>query len=139
MLKLIVGAKGSGKTSRLVDDLNKKAQESERNVICIERGNRLDLLLKHNIRLVDISEYPVNSLDQLLSFVAGMNSRDYDITHVYIDSIFKVAGVSEDMDKLLQFLEKLVVLSNQTNTEVSVIVNGEKADFPENLQQYIQA
>lgn len=139
MLKLIVGAKGSGKTSRLVDDLNKKAQESERNVICIERGNRLDLLLKHNIRLVDISEYPVNSLDQLLSFVAGMNSRDYDITHVYIDSIFKVAGIEPDMDSLLPFLEKLAKLAEQTSTEVTVIVNGENSDFPENLQQYIEA
>lgn len=137
MLKLIVGVKGSGKTSRLVDELNTHARDAERNVICIERDNRLDLLVKHHIRLIDISEYPVNSLDQLLSFIAGMNARDYDITHIFIDSICKVAGVKITEVNLTEFVEKLAALSDQTNTTIYGIVTTDITTLDPSLKKYV--
>lgn len=138
MLKLIVGVKGSGKTSRLVDELNAQAHDSERNIICIERGNRLDLLVKPHVRLIDISEYPVHSLDQLLSFIAGINARDYDITNIFIDSICKVAGVKIQEVDIKDFLEKLALLSNQTKTTITGIITSDVADLDPSLQQYIE-
>ena len=49
MIKIIAGAKGTGKTARIVEDINNKAME-DNNVVCIERGNRLDQLLKQGLR-----------------------------------------------------------------------------------------
>ena len=105
MIKIIAGAKGTGKTARIVEDINNKAME-DNNVVCIERGNRLDQLLKHNVRLINIDEYPCTGYDQLLSFIGGVCSKDYDLTHIYMDSIRKVAK-SEDLDELASFLDKL--------------------------------
>ena len=89
MVKLIVGGKGSGKSRRLVDDLNKQAENTENNIICILRGDRLDKYVKFRVRMIDINQYPINNYDELLAFIAGLNARDYDITHIYIDSIAK--------------------------------------------------
>ena len=88
MINLIIGKKGSGKTSKMVDDLNARAVDQAQNVICIEYGRRLDRNVKYQIRLIDISEYPVTGFDNLLSFISGICAKDYDITHLYIDSIF---------------------------------------------------
>ena len=55
MIKVIAGPKGTGKTAKLVDDINEVAR-TDSNVVCIERGNRLDQLLKPNVRLVNMKE-----------------------------------------------------------------------------------
>ena len=74
MIKLIAGPKGTGKTAKLVDDINAVAA-SDNNVVCIERGNRLDQLLKPNVRLVNMKEYPVTGFSQVLAFVCGICSK----------------------------------------------------------------
>ena len=124
MIKIIAGAKGTGKTARIVEDINNKAME-DNNVVCIERGNRLDQLLKHNVRLINIDEYPCTGYDQLLSFIGGVCSKDYDLTHIYMDSIRKVAK-SEDLDELASFLDKLdKFLANSPLTRLKNSVNCE--------------
>ena len=95
MIKVIVGGKGTGKTARLVDDLNTQATSDAANVVCIEYGQRLDRMVKYKIRLIDITEYPVTGYDELLSFIAGISAKDYDLTHIYIDSISKISGDSD--------------------------------------------
>ena len=48
MIKIIAGEKGTGKTARLVEDINQVAS-TDSNVVCIERGNRLDQLIKYEL------------------------------------------------------------------------------------------
>ena len=55
MIKIIAGEKGSGKTAKLVDEINTVARQ-DNNIVCIERGSRLDQLLKPNVRLVNMKE-----------------------------------------------------------------------------------
>ncbi|SCW60717.1 hypothetical protein SAMN02910456_02142 [Ruminococcaceae bacterium YRB3002] len=105
MIKIIAGEKGTGKTARLVDDINQVAS-TDSNVVCIERGNRLDQLLKYSVRLINIKEYPVVGYDQLLAFIGGICSKDYDLTHIYIDAIKKVSSC-DDLGELAIFLTKL--------------------------------
>ncbi|MDO5732465.1 MAG: hypothetical protein Q4P72_01605 [Eubacteriales bacterium] len=137
MLKLIIGVKGSGKTGKLVDDLNLKAHDNEKNVICIERGQRLDRFVKYHIRLIDINEYPVQGFDELLAFLAGMNAKDYDITHIYIDSIFKVANLDVNYDALSRFLDAFDELSRDMHFEAQVILSADVSDLPENILRYV--
>ena len=127
MVKLIVGGKGSGKSRRLVDDLNKQAENTENNIICILRGDRLDKYVKFRVRMIDINQYPINNYDELLAFIAGLNARDYDITHIYIDSIAKVAR-SEDQAELTRFLAALEGMSEEHHFEAEIIYSCECED-----------
>ncbi len=133
MIKIIAGEKGTGKTAKLVEDINAVAAQ-DNNVVCIERGNRLDQLLKPNVRLVNIEDYPVEGLDQLLAFVSGICSKDYDLTHIYIDSIYKVAGggCAECLEK---FVTKLNSFIGDTVT-VSIILSGKVEELPESVKQF---
>ena len=137
MIKLIVGVKGSGKTRRLVDRLNAKAEVDDHNIVCIERGRRLDRFIKYKVRLIDIDEYPVNSYDQLLAFIAGVYARDYDLTYLSIDSITKVAQ-SDDLDELSAFLVALEGFSEDKHFEVELILSHEEESLPQSIRKYAE-
>ena len=135
MIKVIVGGKGSGKTARLVDDLNAQATSDAANVVCIEYGQRLDQMVKYKIRLIDITEYPVGGYDQLLSFIAGISAKDYDLTHIYIDSIIKVSG-NPNLEDLEAFLTKLSAFSDKNSFSVMIILSADPESLPEGIRNY---
>ena len=135
MIELIAGAKGTGKTAQLVDRINDQASNEHNNIVCIEKGNRLDRLLKHKVRLVDITEYPTEGFNELLSFIAGIAAKDYDLTHVYIDSIFKVAK-SSDMEQFGRFLSRLEGFLTMTPFHVTIILSSDEKDLPESVRKY---
>lgn len=134
MIKIIAGEKGTGKTARLVDDINTVAAQ-DNNVVCIERGTRLDQLLKPNVRLVNMKEYPVSGYDQLLAFICGICSKDYDLTHIYIDSIFKVAD-DPDINDLEAFVTKLDAFLKETPITASIILSAKIDDLPVSVKAF---
>jgi len=135
MIKIIAGEKGTGKTAKLVDDINTAARQ-DNNIVCIERGNRLDQLLKPNVRLVNMKEYPVAGFDQLLAFIGGICSKDYDLTHIYIDSIYKVAD-DDNAEALEQFITKLDAFLKDTPITAMIILSGKIEDLPDSIKAFV--
>ena len=134
MIRVIVGNKGSGKTARLVDELNEHAAQDS-NVVCIEYGRRLDSSVNYKIRLVDIMDYPTKGYRELLSFISGMYAKDYDLDHIYVDSIFKVAG-NTDLDALAVFLAELEIFSGKSGVDAVVILSADPDSIPEGVRRY---
>lgn len=135
MIKIISGEKGTGKTARLVDDINQVAS-TDSNVVCIEKGNRLDQLLKYSVRLINITEYPVKGYDQLLAFIGGICSKDYDLTHIYVDAIKKVSS-SDSMDELGDFLAKLDTFLAASPITVTINLTANVDTLPDSIKKYI--
>ena len=135
MIKIISGEKGTGKTARLVDNINQVAS-TDSNVVCIEKGNRLDQLLKYSVRLINITEYPVSGYDQLLAFLGGICSKDYDLTHIYVDAIKKVSG-NDNMDDLGAFLAKLDAFIADKGITVTINLTANIDTLPEAVKKYI--
>ena len=135
MIKIIAGEKGTGKTAKIVDEIN-TASRQDNNIVCIERGNRLDQLLKPNVRLVNMKEYPVSGYDQLLAFICGICSKDYDLTHIYIDSIFKVAN-DNNVDALEGFITKLDAFLKDSPVTAMIILSAKIDDLPESVKAYV--
>ena len=135
MIKVIAGPKGTGKTAKLVDDINEVAR-TDSNVVCIERGNRLDQLLKPNVRLVNMKEYPIKGFDQVLAFICGICSKDYDLTHIYIDAICKVAD-DYDLDNLGEFLGKLDAFLADKPITAMLLFSGDINSSPDSIKKYV--
>ncbi len=135
MIKVIAGPKGTGKTAKLVDDINEVAR-TDSNVVCIERGNRLDQLLKPTVRLVNMKEYPVKGFDQVLAFLCGICSKDYDLTHIYIDAICKIAD-DYDFDKLGDFLGNLDAFLADKPITVTLLLSGDDNTLPDSVKKYV--
>ena len=88
MLKLIPGLSGEGKTKSLIELVNKASVEETGNVVCIERGNTLTYDIPYSVRLVQLDK--TYTTDFLKGFITGMHLGNYDITHIFVDGIYKM-------------------------------------------------
>ena len=92
MVRVIMGKKGSGKTKQMIDMINSAVQTEHGNVVCIEKGKKLTFDIHYQIRLVEASNYDLNGYAAMKGFISGLYAGNYDITHVFIDSLTKIAG-----------------------------------------------
>lgn len=137
MINIVVGLKGTGKTATMVSQITELAENEENNMVCIEEGKRFDGQLPYTVRLVDIEEYPVNGYDQLLAFIAGIIAKDYDISHIFMDSVYKLAKV-EGTEGLVDFVQALDKLSQQFDVNVAMSISEDPETLPEALSSYVQ-
>ncbi len=137
MLKLIMGHKGSGKTKLLIEMVNTSADVDQGDVICIEKGKKLQFDIKHNVRLIDISEYDVKDFNSFFGFICGIIASDYDITSIYIDSILKIC--SDDLVEFEKFLFKLNNLIENEGKSIVITASGDSSALPENVKKHFVA
>lgn len=90
MVKVIMGLQGHGKTKQIID-LTNKAVAEDLTVACIERGTKLTYDINHKARLVDVSGYFIESYEHLKAFICGMHSANFDLSKIFIDSLYKVS------------------------------------------------
>jgi len=135
MIKVLVGLKGSGKTAKLVDDMNKQAADHSKIIVCIARGRRLDTQLKPQIRLIDMDDYPTKGFNEFLSFIAGICSKDYDLTDIYIDSIRKVTQ-TDDEEQFESFLDRLEPFADSQQVDITIIYSADPSEVPEGIRKY---
>ena len=69
------------------------------------------------------------------SFINGVLSQNYDITSVFIDSLFKI--VPDDADNLAQFIEDLDAISEDRNIKFTICISADKDELPESIYKYI--
>ena len=136
MIKLIVGLKGTGKTKTLIADVNKAAEESKGSVVCIEYGRKLNYEIKPQARLIDAMEFDVTNEASLYGFVCGILSQNYDIAHIFVDSITKI--VNDDMAALENFLNKISVVAEQNNAEIQIILSMNPDDASDGIKKYVK-
>ena len=93
-----MGLKGSGKTKKLIE-LIKEAETAENgNVVCIERKPQLTYDIPYSVRLIAASDYNLVNYDVLKGFVSGLHAGNYDITHIFIDNLFKIVDKTYDAE-----------------------------------------
>ena len=115
MIRVIMGKKGSGKTKQMIEMINNAVQTEHGNVVCIEKGNKLTFDIHYQIRLVEASQYNVDSYTALKGFISGLYAGNYDITHVFIDSLTKIVSSDASDHAVEEFLDWLNSFSEKNN------------------------
>ena len=107
MVRLIMSGSGEGKTKQLLDLMNNAAETETGCMVCIEPKRNMSFNLRHQTRLVDASEFSINSFEVLRGFICGLYAGNYDITHIFIDNLCKVAKSSDnyEVDSFLCWLD----------------------------------
>ena len=136
MVKLIIGGTGSGKTKEIVDQVNAAVKEEKGSVVCISRGNKLTFDISHDARLIDATDYPIKDYASLLGFVCGIHAGNYDITRVFIDSLYKIAGI-KDVDQAEAFLNDLEKFSEKHSVNFPVAMSEDQSAITEGMKRYL--
>ena len=136
MVKLIIGGTGSGKTKEIVDQVNAAVKEEKGSVVCISRGNKLTFDISHDARLIDATDYPIKDYASLLGFVCGIHAGNYDITRLFIDSLYKIAGI-KNVDQAEAFLNDLEKFSEKHSVNFTVAMSEDQSAITEGMKRFL--
>ena len=132
MIKLFIGAKGSGKTKTLIELANNATNASKGSVVCIEKGDKLTHDITYKARLVDTDYYKISDAVSLFGFIAGILASNNDITDVFVDSALKICD--NDTSAFEEMLKKLEGISADVNIIMTASIAVEEC--PAGIKAY---
>ncbi len=135
MIKVLYGKKGMGKTKVLIDTANQMAMESKGDVVFIDGDSSLMYDLKHEIRFINATDFPVSNDIGFLGFICGIISEDYDIDGIFIDGLTYL--VKQSVQSLEGFFSTLETISTKFNIKFVISMNGDEESAPEFLKKYL--
>ena len=135
MIHVIMGLKGSGKTKKMIDSIHEAVANAHGDVVCIEYGKKLTYDVNSRVRLVDSKEYGINNLDMLKGFLSGLHAGNFDITHVYIDNLYKTIGADRATGEA--FIAWCAEFAQINNMEITMTISDDPAQASEAVKQYL--
>ena len=136
MVRVIMGAKGTGKTKQLIDMINYAAENESGNVVCVEMGKKLVFDVSPAVRLVESSDFAADNFTFFKGFISGMYASNYDLTHVFVDSLCKIIPSEPDSAEVEKFLAWLDRFSEQNQVKFTITISADIALATEALKAY---
>ena len=136
MVRLMMGAKGSGKTKHLIEMINSAAKDEPGNVVCIEANRNMTYDIHYHIRLIDAQEHKLNNYDSFRGFISGLYAGNYDISHVFIDNLCKIVG-SEVNAETESFLNWLDTFGERNDIKFTVSISADPGSATDGMQRFL--
>ena len=135
MIEIIAGVKGKGKTKILLEKVNEDIKHTYGTIVYLDKNNKHMYELSRRVRLIEVPEYGIDSLDMFIGFIAGFISQDHDLDKVYLDSFLTIGKVGEgELERAITALEKL-----SAKFQVGFVISAsmDKEDMPEHIQNMV--
>ena len=136
MVRLIMDSSGTGKTKQLIEMIQNAVEKESGSVVCIEPNNDMTYDINYRARLVNASEYAVNSFECLRGFISGLYAGNYDISHVFVDNVCKIAK-NKDEHEVEKFLHWLDMFSNANMVKFTVTISAPADTATEGMREYM--
>ncbi len=135
MVQLIVGAKGKGKTKILLEKAAEAIKTANGSVVYIDKSAQHMYELSNKIRLINISNFPIDSEDGYIGFVSGVISQDHDLEYLILDGFVHIANLKGQ--DVTGAIEKLAALGESYGVNIIVSMSMDSHELPESLQKYV--
>lgn len=136
MVKLILGAKGAGKTKWLINGANDDIKSGNGNITFLDVEDEHIFSLDTNVRLINLSDYSINTIEKFYGFLLGMLSMDFDLEKIYIDSVYKIIDIKkEDLKCLVKNLDEI---SEKHDVDILINVDYLAEDVDSDLRSYVE-
>jgi hypothetical protein len=134
MVTLIAGKKGSGKSKEIVKQANDELNSTKGNMIFIDDDNRPMYELHHDIRFINLSEFPITNSCEFLGFICGLISNNYDIEKVFIDGIMNTVKMTSQ--ELADWFVRIEDIATAYDINFIITLNYEN-EIPEGLHRFL--
>ena len=135
MIKVIYGAKGTGKTKLMIDAANAAVKDAKGHLIYITDSKRYMYDLEREVRFIDTSEYDIAGEAALCGFIKGVIAGNNDNEYVYIDGVVRIAG--KPVQEMAAFFYMLDKVSKANNLVITVSVTADKEELPDFVTKYL--
>ena len=128
MIEIIAGTKGKGKTKIILAMANEAMANAHGTVVYLDKNTKHMFELNRKIRLINVSDYPIFSLDGFLGFLCGVFSQDHDLEVIFLDSFLLLADI-QDPDTLERAVNALDVISEKFGVKIVMSVSMDYEDM----------
>ncbi len=132
MINLIYGAKGSGKTGKIMSAVNERSRSAQGSVVFIT-DNARSLDIDKNVRFINIKDFGVKWDCCFIAFLKGMVAANSDNNEIYIDGISRILG--KPAEELEEFMTELDNLSSMFDIDFTLTVST--AQLPKFMLKYV--
>ena len=135
MIKVIYGAKGTGKTKMMIDAANAAVADAKGHLIFITDSKRGMYDLEREVRFIDVSEYDIAGEAALCGFVKGVIAGNNDNEYVFIDGVVRIAG--KPVGELAAFFYMLDKVAKNNSMVITVSVSASEEELPDFVTKYL--
>ena len=135
MIKVIYGAKGTGKTKMMIDAANAAVEQAKGHLIFITDTKRGMYDLEREVRFIDVSEFDIAGEVALCGFIKGVIAGNHDNEFVFIDGVMRIAG--KPVAEMAAFFYMLEKVAEKNDITVTLSVSATKEELPDFVAKYI--
>ena len=136
MIEIIAGNKGRGKTKHLLAMANTAMEEAHGTVVYLDKNSKHMFELNRKIRLINVSEYPINSMEAFLGFICGILSQDHDLEVMFLDSFITLIDLQNPED-LAEVVKDIDIISEKFGVKMVLSVSMDSEKLPEAIRPMI--
>ncbi len=138
MIKLITGAKGTGKTKIIIDMANDNVESAKGDIVFVTDTDRYMYSLRYQVRTVNAKtlkrgDAPISE-EALIGFIKGILAGNHDIETLYIDGAHRM--LAKTIHEMEDFFRDIYTIANETETQFVLTVSENEENFPEFLKKY---
>ena len=136
MIQIIAGDKGKGKTKHLLAMANTAMNESHGTVAYLDKNSKHMFELNRKIRLINVSEYPVNSADAFVGFLCGIISQDHDLEILFLDSFLTLTDMT-DPAGISEVVKDIDIISEKFGVKMVLSISANSEQLPEDVRSMV--
>lgn len=130
MIEIIAGEKGKGKTKELLKKVNASVTSANGNIVYLDKSQKHMYELNNRVRLINVTDYPIDDCDEFLGFICGIISQDNDLEEMYLDSFLTIASIETD-EEIYHAIQKLDIISEKYSVKFILSVSKNEAALPD--------
>ena len=136
MIKIIYGAKGTGKTKKLIDAANDDVKGAKGLSVFITDNKRCMYDVNRNVRFIDVKDWAIAGEEALCGFIKGVAACNSDHEYLYLDGIARITG--KGLNELAGIFYMLDKISGENNITITVTCSCDEADLPDFVKKYVK-
>ena len=136
MVKLIAGLSGTGKTQKMLAEINEAVEKDQGSLVCIELKTTLRYDLNYKVRLIEYQTYQLEGVESLKAFISGLLAGNFDISHIYLKSIHRLLG-TDDAETMANFCAWCEGFGQTNGIDFTMTARADLETAPESLKKYM--
>lgn len=138
MIKLITGAKGTGKTKIIIDMANDNVETAKGDIVFLTDTDRYMYSIRYQVRVINVGclkkgDNPATE-EAFIGFIKGVLAGNHDIETLYIDGAHRI--LNKKVVEMEDFYTDLYAIAKDTDTRFVLTVSENEENFPEFLKKY---
>ena len=92
--------------------------------------------IPHAVRLVETEEYGINSFAFLKGFISGLRAGNFDITHIFFDSVLGLIDANLDAEAE-EFFDWCQAFSEREGVKFTMMVSADINSASDRIKKYL--